>query len=368
MPFNKTNSAANPGRVRITLAALAALAVMAALLLGGLVALAQGDRGAVPNLRLSSAGPGELTISWDAPDPAPSDYRVTWAEQSLDFLSYKNSNEAGRGNEYPSGEKRSITLTGLSKGEAFKVIARARYTSGGRNNGPWSGPWTDTVTARVKDDLPAAPTGLIAAEVAEDSVTLTWTAPSGGSAVTGYRVLRGTDANSLATIAQDTGNTTVEYTDTTVAAETTYHYAVLAISQDGDGEQSTAVSTTTPAAPTPVPSAPTGLVATPSHDQVSLSWDDPQNSSITGYQIWRGADATSLASIAADTVSTATTYVDDTVTDETAYHYAVSAINSTGTSDRSATVSATTPAAPRSKKGEDKPPLNKVTRAAPTAP
>ena len=221
---------------------------MAALLFGGLVALAQGDRGAVPNVRLSSASPGELTISWDAPDPAPSDYRVIWAEQGLDFLSYKNSNEANRGNEYPSGEKRSITLTGLTKGETFKVMARARYTSGGRNNGPWSGPWTDTVTAQVQDDPPAAPTGLTASQVAHDSVTLTWTAPSRGT-VTGYRVLRGTDANSLSAIAQDTGSAGAEYTDSTVAAETTYHYAVLALSADGDGAQSNTASATTPAPP-----------------------------------------------------------------------------------------------------------------------
>ena len=226
MPSNKTNSATTPGRARIALAALAAMAVIASLLLGGLIAQAQSDNGAVPNLRLSSAGPGELTISWDAPDPAPSDYRVIWAEQSLDFLSYKNSNEAGRGNEYPSGEKRSITLTGLTKGETFKVMVRARYTSGGRNNGPWSGPWTDTVTARVKDDPPAAPTGLTASQVAHDSVTLTWTAPSRGT-VTGYRVLRGTDANSLSAIAQDTGGAGAEYTDSIVAAETTYYYATL---------------------------------------------------------------------------------------------------------------------------------------------
>ena len=243
MPSNKTNSATTPGRARIALAALAAMSVIAALLFGGLVALAQGDRGAVPNLRLSSASPGELTISWDAPDPAPSDYRVNWAEQSLGFLSYKNSNEAGRGNEYPSGEKRSITLTGLTKGETFKVMARARYTSGGRNNGPWSGPWTDTVIARVKDDPPAAPTGLTASQVAHDSVTLTWTAPSRGT-VTGYRILRGTDANSLSVIAQDTGGAAAEYTDSTVAAETTYHYAVLALS--ADGAQSSTVSATTP--------------------------------------------------------------------------------------------------------------------------
>ena len=290
-----------------------------------------------PDLRLSSTAAGQLTISWDAPDPTPSDYRIVWAKQDLDFPSYSAANEANRGNEYPSGDDTSINITGLSGGSTFKVKARARYTSGGDNNGPWSGPWTGTITARVKDDPPAAPTGLTAARVAHDSVILTWTSPSSGSTVTSYRILRGTDANSLSAIADDTGSTGTEYTDSTVAAETTYYYAVLALNQDGDGQQSDTARATTPAAPS-LPSAPTGLIATPSHDRVSLSWDDPQNGSITGYQIWRGADATSLASIQADTGSAATTYVDDTVKAKTAYHYAVSAINSTGTSDKSTTV------------------------------
>ena len=283
--------------------------------------------GSVPNLRLSSASPGKLTISWDAPDPAPSDYRIIWAKESLDFLSYSRSNEADRGNEYPSREKRSITLTGLAKGETFKVKARTRYTSGGPGGKP-AGPWAATVTTRVKDDSPAAPTGLTAAQPAHNSVTLTWTAPSRGS-VTGYRVLRGTDANSLSAIVEDTGSTGTEYTDTTVAAETAYYYEVLALSPDGDGVQSATASVTTPAAPQP-PSAPTGLVATPSHDRVSLSWDDPQNSSITGYRIWRGADADNLTELVSDTGSASTSYTDDTVSAETAYRYAVAAINAHG--------------------------------------
>ena len=127
--------------------------MIAVILMG--VMTAQAQSGAVPNLELSSASPGELTISWDAPDPAPSGYRIVWAKQDLGFPSYKAANEANRGNEYPSGTETSITLTGLAKGETFRAQMRARYTSGGQNNRPWSGPWTDTITARVKDDLPA---------------------------------------------------------------------------------------------------------------------------------------------------------------------------------------------------------------------
>ena len=215
-------------------------------------------------LQLSSANPGELTISWTGPVPAPSDYRVIWAKQDLGLPSYKAANEANRGNEYPGGTETSLTLTGLTKGETFKARMRARYTSGGRNDGPWSGPLTETVTTRVKDDPPAAPTGLTA-DASHDSITLTWTAPATGT-VTGYRVLRGTEASSLTTLAEKSGS---QHTDSTVTAETTYHYAVLALSQDGDGVHSTTVSTTTPAEPrqqqentNSVPTASNGTVAT----------------------------------------------------------------------------------------------------------
>ena len=260
MLSNRRNSATTPGRGRITLAALAAMSMIAVLLLVSTTAQAQSGNGAIPNVRLSSASAGVLTISWDAPDPAPSDYRIIWAEQSLDFLSYKATNEANRGNEYPSGNETSITLTGLTKGETFEVRARTRYTSGGQNNGAWSGPWTDTVTTRVKDEPPAAPTGLTASQVAHDSVTLTWNDPEDTS-ITGYRVLRGTGANSLSAIVENTGSATAEYTDSTVAAETAYHYAVLALSADGDGAQSTPASATTPAEPG-APTASNGAVAT----------------------------------------------------------------------------------------------------------
>ena len=132
----------------------ALLAVTTALILISTTAQAQ-SQGEVPNPRLSSTSPGELTISWDAPDPAPSDYRIVWAKQDLGLPSYKDANEANRGNEYPGGTETSITLTGLAKGETFRAKMRARYISGGQNNGSWSGPWTDTVTARVQDNPPS---------------------------------------------------------------------------------------------------------------------------------------------------------------------------------------------------------------------
>ena len=360
--LSRTSSTTTPGRARIALAALVATSVMAALLLGGLVAQAQSDRGAVPNLRLSSASPGELTISWDAPDPAPSDYRVIWAKQDLGFLSYRLSNEANRGNEYPGGNATSITLTGLTKGETFKVLVRARYTSGGNNGGPWSGPWTATATARVQEDPPpepqptpastpqppAAPTGLTASQVAHDSVTISWTAPSRGT-VTGYRVLRGTDANSLSAIAQDTENATAEYTDSTVAAETAYHYAVLALSQDVDGAQSTTVSVTTRAAPEPkkgadkpptdrvtraAPGVPLNLTAVSGASQLTYTWDPPASdggSAIVRYNYEFGPTGGTLADGNHGTNPTGSQSLIKTgLTNGTAYTFKVRAVTNFG--------------------------------------
>ena len=79
-----------------------------------------------------------------------------WAEEGLEFLSYRFANEALRGNEYPDGEATSVTLTGLTEGATYKVKARSRYSSGGRNNSRWSGPWSNEVTASVSVAAPVA--------------------------------------------------------------------------------------------------------------------------------------------------------------------------------------------------------------------
>ena len=137
--------------------------------------------------------------------------------------------------------------------------------------------------------------------------------------------------------------------------ETIYHYAVIALSQDGEGPQSSAMSVTTPAEPQSAeqndpPAAPTGLIAARiGHSVLTLTWDDPQDDTITGYRVLRGTEADNLAVINSDTASNATEYEDDTVAPETAYHYAVLARSANGEGAQSDIISATTPAAPKSK-------------------
>ena len=87
-----------------------------------------------------------------------------------------------------------------------------------------------------------------------------------------------------------------------------------------------------------------------SHDSVTLSWNDPADGSITGYQILRREPAIHARGqfqvLVADTQSAATSYTDDTVEASAHYRYRVRAINAAGTSARSRSARVDTLAAP----------------------
>ena len=98
------------------------------------------------------------------------------------------------------------------------------------------------------------------------------------------------------------------------------------------------------------PTWPRGLTGTVAHDEVSLTWSDPEDASITGYQILRlDRDVHGLGNFQVhvdDTGSAATSYVDTDVAPETRYVYRIKARNAGGLSKRSHYFNADTPAAP----------------------
>ena len=119
----------------------------------------------------------------------------------------------------------------------------------------------------------------------------------------------------------------------------------------GNGEALTSAATDAVAAePSEPPSKPKGLEATSTHDSVTLTWDDPQDESITGYVILRrirvNDEGGEFSELVADTGTAATTYTDDTVAASTTYTYRIKAINEHGTSERSRWVHIDTPAPP----------------------
>jgi fibronectin type 3 domain-containing protein len=189
---------------------------------------------------------------------------------------------------------------------------------------------------------PAAPT--LTAASAAGGVDLSWTAPAdGGSAITGYQVLRSTSTGTESLLTTlPTGTTS--YSDTATTSGTTYYYQVAAVNSIGVGDPSNEVSAT----PASAPAAPTASAAD-GNGKVALSWAAPADggSAITGYQISRGLTPGGERPYAS--VGTVTSYADTAVTAGTTYYYTVTATNAVGASPPSAetsTVPTTVPSAP----------------------
>jgi predicted lipoprotein with Yx(FWY)xxD motif len=105
--------------------------------------------------------------------------------------------------------------------------------------------------------VPGAPTSLTAMG-GDGAVILNWAAPTntGGSAITGYDILRGTTpmGESSTPIASSVSGTT--YTDTTPTNGTTYYYEVEALNTVGASSPSNETPATPAAPPPPPPTAP----------------------------------------------------------------------------------------------------------------
>ena len=242
----------------------------------------------------------------------------------------------------------TYTLADTDEGKAIKV--EVSFTDDSGNDESLTSVATDAVAAAEPSEPPTKPRRL-SATASHDSVTLTWDDP-GDDSITGYVILRrlryDDPSGHFDELVADTGTAATTYADNTVAANTDYTYRIKAINGAGTSERSRWFHIKTPAPP--VPDKPRGLEATASHGQVILTWDDPQDDSITGYVILRrhryDDPSGHFDELVADTGTAATTYTDDTVEASTHYTYRIKAINEYGVSERSRWFHIATPAAP----------------------
>ena len=215
-----------------------------------------------------------------------------------------------------------------------------------------------TQTAAVVRDVtqateaPARPQGLSLVSATHETVELSWTDPQDAT-VTGYQILRRLrdeyEVGRFDIVVADTGSAETSYTDDDVSALTRYVYRIKAINAFGLSQQSTYLRASTPAAP--APSAPTGLSGTATADAVTLSWDEPDDDTVTGYRVLRrerDVEPSLTVTVSHDTASTATSFVDGTVEAASKYAYRILALTSHGASPASAEAAVDTPPDPPS--------------------
>ena len=198
-----------------------------------------------------------------------------------------------------------------------------------------------TVLGSVPPVAPAAPANLTATSTI-DSVTLTWDGP-GDDSITGYKILSrmSSTQSELGVLVADTGSVENTYTANNLDHSTEYAFGVVAFNDHGESQISqTAISTKSP----PPPAAPANLTATSAIFSVTISWDDPNDDTITGYRILSRIPATQpdLHTLVNDTGSADSSYTAQNLESGTAYIFRITAMNNHGESEMSDPASVST--------------------------
>ena len=249
--------------------------------------------------------------------------------------------------DIPGATASTYTLSNSDEGKAIKV--EVTFTDDASNGETLTSAATDAVAAQPTPNNPAtgAPTISGTAQVGE-----ALTADTSGIADEDGLDNADFSYQWLANDSDISGATSATYTPAHTDEGKAIKVEVSFTDNAGNGEALTSAATdaVATAEPSEPPDKPKGLEATATHGSVTLTWDDPQDESITGYVILRrvrvndqGGDFSELV---ANTESAATTYTDNEVAASTTYTYRIKAINEHGVSERSRWVHIDTPAAP----------------------
>jgi fibronectin type 3 domain-containing protein len=283
---------------------------------------------AAPTLDSAAAGDGTVELSWSAPSDGGSP-----------ITEYKVFRGIGGGTRTQlttvDGGELSYTDTAVQNGTAYRYDVVAVNAIG------------DSLHSNDVEALPLGPPDapVLDLPVAGDgTVVLTWSAPpfGGGTAVTAYRVYRGTGGEKAVIATIDPPE--LAYTDTTAANGTTYFYEVAAVNAIGEGEHSVERS----AKPQRKPDAPVFAEPVEGDETITLDWSVAFDggSPVTGYTLFRTAPGGVETPIA---LGPGTTFTDTNLTNGDTYEYEVVATNEVGDSPRSGPVTAsprTVPEAP----------------------
>ena len=265
------------------------------------------DHPAAPHNVIASSGNSYATLSWSTP-------AYVGGSPIIGYNVYRNV--SGEWSLIASLVPSPFTDTGLQNGQEYGYTVRAV-------NGLGEGAPSEEVKVRPAR-IPDAP--VLAAAGGLRSVNLTWTVPSfdGGSNITGYAIYRGVlsgDEVFLVSV-----GSILTFQDSGLSDGTTYYYRVTALNEEGEGSASLEVSAITLG----LPGRPLNLVASPSGDNLHLSWQPPANDGgavISGYMVYRGTTSDSMVAVA---LVNGTSYNDPDPQNGIVYNYSVAAVNIVG--------------------------------------
>jgi len=183
---------------------------------------------------------------------------------------------------------------------------------------------------------PSAPTNAVASAVSTTSVRLTWGDNSNNE--TGFQILRRKGTTGGFSAVATVGPNVKLFTDSNLAASTSYSYEVVALNGKVTSKTSNIATTSTMSPPV----APAGLTATSvSPTSVQLHWADRSNNE-TGFQILKSLGSSKAWTVAGRVAANATGFLVSGLSANTPYTFEVVAQGSANTSATSGTATATT--------------------------
>ena len=228
----------------------------------------------------------------------------------------------------------SVNAAGTASSDAGLALKIGNNTSGNRG---FAGSLDDVriynriltsteIQALADGTAPGTPGTPTLSGITSSQITVNWGAATDNVAVTGYRLERCTGSGCTTGFSEIATPSTTSYTNTGLAAATTYRYRVRATDANTNlGLYSSASLDGTTAGgggDTQAPSVPSGLiVVAASSNEVDLAWNaSTDNVAVTGYEVERcqGATCSNLA-------SPITSYNDTGRSASTSYTYRVRA-------------------------------------------
>ena len=204
--------------------------------------------------------------------------------------------------------------------------------------------------------VPSAPSGLTGTAASSSVINLSWTADTAPAncTISGYNVFQSTTSGFTPSSSNQiaSGVTSTSYSNTGLAASTTYYYKIEAVDSEGTSAASSQASAKTSGGGscTTVPSAPSGLSATAASSSViNLSWTadtPPANCTISGYNVY-GSTTSGFTPSSSNLIAsgvTSTSYSNTGLAASTTHYYKIEAVDADGASAASSQASATTSA------------------------